>query len=625
MNLLEGDDAKLAEAYRRYQSGDLAGAGQLGSTLLDRRGDDPALTGLMGMIAAQTDDYEAAVVHLDHALRHTPDSLPLRISLAFALVNSGRMDQARAVAAAPDVPQLQRIIAYIDQCEGNAEAAISRYRRVLEQFPQDSESWDNLGTLLLDEGELGDALEAFRNSIALRPLPSVFVNLAKALAAGEHHSERQTLLREGTKQFPDDVPLLIELGLAEGAIGDHAAAEAAYRRALELRPLDSRAYLEYGMLLEKLNRLDALGDLIAEATSHDVTGPQLAFIRAWHLHRTGRFAEALPLAEQAAGAINASRHSQLLGEIHDRLGHVDQAFDAFTTMNLRSAEGIAAAHARGMNFPALVAAAIEKESPETVAKWVRPSEASGKDPIFIVGFPRSGTTLLDTWLMNVASVRVLEEAPAGWRIEAEIGGRPLESLSPEEVAALRERYFSLAAELDGAPLDDRTVVDKFPLNMVLLPLINRLFPDARIIFVERHPADVVLSCFMARFQINRATVQFHDLESAARLYDLSMKAFETAAELLPLRLHRVRYERMIDDPRAEMRDLFAFLDIPWSDAILDNQSSAARREHIATASYAQVGEPLYTRAVGRWDAYCHHLEPVLPILEPWVRRLGYVD
>ena len=623
MIALGGDEATLAEAYKRYQSGDLPGAEQLGSTLLDRRGDDPALTGLLGMIAAQTGRSESAVAHLDHALRHNPDSLPLRISLAFAMVNSGRMEEARKVAAAPDVPQLQRIIAFIDQRAGNADAAITRYRRVLDRFPEDSESWDNLGTLLLDRGDLGDALEAFRNSIALRPLPSVFVNLARALAAGEHHGERQNLLREGARQFPDDVTLLVELGLAEGAVGDHAAAEAAYRRALRLRPTEPRVYLEFGMLLEKLNRIEELGDLIAEAKAQGVNGPQLAFIEAWHLHRTGRFAEALPLAEQATGAINPSRHAQLLGEIHDRLANVDQAFDAFTLMNLRSAEGVAAAHARQMDFPGLVATAIEKESAETVAKWARPAGPSGKDPIFIVGFPRSGTTLLDTWLMNVDSLRVLEEAPAGWRIEAEIGDRPLEALSPAEVAAFRQRYFSHVAELDGAPVDDRTIVDKFPLNMVLLPLINRLFPDARVVFVERHPADVVLSCFMARFQINRATAQFHHLESTAKLYDLSMKAFERAAEILPLQLHRVRYERMIEDARAEMVGLLAFLEIPWFDAILDNQSSAARRPHIATASYAQVGEGLYSRAVGRWILYRRHLEPVMPVLEPWISRLGY--
>jgi hypothetical protein len=351
----------------------------------------------------------------------------------------------------------------------------------------------------------------------------------------------------------------------------------------------------------------------------------LAFLQAWHLYRTGDFAEALPFAEQAAGAINPSRHAQLLGEIHDRLGHFDQAFAAFTAMNRSSAEGVAAEHARQMDFPGLVAASIERQSAEAVAACAPLAGTAGNDPIFITGFPRSGTTLLDTWLMNVEALRVFEEVPVIERIDAELGERPIESLSQDEVAMLREGYFSLVAELDGTPLDGRAIVDKFPLNMVRLPLIHRLFPNARIIFVERHPADVVLSCFMARFQINRATVQFHDPESTAKLYDLSMGAFERTAEILPLRLHRVRYERMIEDPRAEMVELFKFLDIPWSDAILDNQSSAARRAHIATASYAQVGEQLYSRAVGRWIAYRAHLEPVLPTLEPWVRQLGYTD
>ena len=89
------------------------------------------------------------------------------------------------------------------------------------------------------------------------------------------------------------------------------------------------------------------------------------------------------------------------------------------------------------------------------------------------------------------------------------------------------------------------------------------------------------------------------------------------------RLSVERYERMVADPEKEMRGLIEFLGVPWSDDILDNRSAAARRAHIATASYAQVGEELYTRAAGRWVSYARHLEPVMPVLQPWIARLGY--
>jgi hypothetical protein len=167
------------------------------------------------------------------------------------------------------------------------------------------------------------------------------------------------------------------------------------------------------------------------------------------------------------------------------------------------------------------------------------------------------------------------------------------------------------------------VVDKFPLHMTRMPLIHRLFPDARIIFVERHPCDSLLSCFMSNFQLNVAMRSFNDLEEAARTYDAAFDSWTRAEALLPLRVHRIRYERMVEDLEAEMRPLLAFLGLPWDPRVLDNRASAAKREHIRTASYSQVTEPIYRRSRGRWERYRPQLEPVLPILAPWVERLGY--
>jgi len=173
------------------------------------------------------------------------------------------------------------------------------------------------------------------------------------------------------------------------------------------------------------------------------------------------------------------------------------------------------------------------------------------------------------------------------------------------------------------PTEGRRVVDKMPLHMTHMPVIHRLFPAADVVLVERHPADAVLSCFMANFSPNFAMQSYTDLVEAARTYNAIFANFERARELLPLRVHRVRYERMIADLEAEMRPLLAFLNLPWREEVLDNQASAARRGAVRTASYAQIGQPLYQRAVGRWERYRAHLKPVMPVLEPWIERLGY--
>jgi hypothetical protein len=174
------------------------------------------------------------------------------------------------------------------------------------------------------------------------------------------------------------------------------------------------------------------------------------------------------------------------------------------------------------------------------------------------------------------------------------------------------------------PLDPgKLLVDKNPLSMNSLPAIRRLFPDARIILALRHPCDVVLSCYITNFRPNNAMASFLSLDTAAELYDLSFALFEKSRELLQPPLHVNRYEDLVEDRDRELRPLLDFLGLEWDERVLDHESTAKARGHIKTASYAQVVEPIYKRSAGRWENYREHLEPVLPVLAPWVARFGY--
>ena len=195
-------------------------------------------------------------------------------------------------------------------------------------------------------------------------------------------------------------------------------------------------------------------------------------------------------------------------------------------------------------------------------------------PIFIVGFPRSGTTLLDTLLMNMPDLHVLEEMPVLREVEAAIAGddRPRRSWTRRRRRGCA-RTISRRSTRSSPPAPGQIVVDKHPLHMARMPLVHRLFPDARIIFVERHPCDAVLSCFMANFKLNHAMRSFTDLEEAARTYDAVFDAWTRAEALLPLNVHRVRYERMVEDLEGEMRPLLDFLGLPWDEEVLDNRAA----------------------------------------------------
>ncbi len=614
----------LAPALGLYRRGDLAGARAAVDAALAAEPDAHALLDFAGLLAAQMGEPAAAAPYFRRALAAAPADVATRANLAMALIAVGDLDEAGAVCAAGgDDPNLLRLAAYVHQQQGRLDEAAKAYEAVVAAFPTDFESWNNLGNVsaALDDAE--GALAAFQQAIDLRPdIVHIYMNASEALAQVERNEVRQQIMRAAAKLAPDSPAVLTELGLAESAVRSYAEAEAAYREALRLDPRFLSAYLELGLLFENLNRVEELAALVERAEAQGMADPELGFIKAWALRRQGRFAEALPLAEAIPPTIHPVRRARLLAELADRLGQTDRAFAGFVEMNAAS---LAARPKReGPSYRDAVGASAALLTPDWVASWSRIEvERAPPSPVFLVGFPRSGTTLLDTLLMNMPSLHVLEEMPVFTQVDVALGDEArLASLTSEEANRLRRLYFEVLGQV-APPGPGKTVVDKHPLRMARMPILHRLFPDAKVIFVERHPCDAVLSCFMSNFQLNQAMRSFTDLKEAARTYDAVFDAWTRAETLLPLQVHRVRYERMVADLEGEMRGLLAFLGLPWDPAVLDNRASAAERGHIRTASYAQVTEPIYQRSAGRWERYRAQMAPVLPILAPWIERLGY--
>ncbi len=226
--------------------------------------------------------------------------------------------------------------------------------------------------------------------------------------------------------------------------------------------------------------------------------------------------------------------------------------------------------------------------------------------------------------MGHAGIEVIEEENMLDLAARELGDQEnLDRVGAATIARARAVYFeALDAHLstDGKP---RHVIDKLPLAMTGVPIIKKLFPAARIIFAMRHPADCVLSSFLQAFRLNDAMANFLDLEDAARFYDVAMKVWGRAAELLSVDTHVVVYEELVADPEAAMRPLIAWLGLEWSDDLLDHRSTATRRRAIVTPSYDQVTQPIHRRASGRWRNYSTYLQPVRALIEPWAIYHGY--
>ena len=655
--------AAIRKAVTAAAAGRLEEACLIGERTLAAGGDRAALNAMLGMFRSRAGDVERAIDHLRVAHEERPDDLKIAHNLASALARQGRNQQAldvatEALAETDSSLQLSRLRGFLAQTLGQFETAVRAYERVVAADPFDWESWNNLGNARRGAGDLDGGIAALKQAIEINPAvaPARF-NLATALIEAGQFEEAEETLRAMSDEFPGDSKPLRELhglqklqGRDEDALASveaavrrepddlelrlalashrltmlkHSEAEAAYAEVVRRDPVNQLANLGLAVVFELTNRAEQLTRLVDEAEARGVDEDTLNFIRAFDHRRSKRFQEGLRALSQVPAELESARREHLLGQLEEGAGHYDLAFAAFKRMNEIQRDDPSEPEVRAAAYRSNVRRQMELLTPEWLAGWRDASPDGRPSPAFLLGFPRSGTTLLDTMLMGHPSVEVLEEEP-GLRhaVQALPEFQAIPAASDEQVRAACDAYFDVVAA--RAQLRPATVlVDKNPLASNGIPVIRRLFPDAKIILALRHPCDVVFSCFATNFKLNDGMSSFLQLETAAELYDLTFSYFERARDLFRLPVHEIRYESVVADRDPQLRALSDFLELDWHDALLDHQSTAKGRGHIKTASYAQVMEPIYDRSAGRWRNYRKHLEPVLPILEPWVKKFGY--
>jgi tetratricopeptide (TPR) repeat protein len=652
----------IGRAFQLYREGDLAGARAEAEALLAGDGDSPALLQLLAMLCCRSGDMANGAAYFRRALALEPGSATIRLGLANALVALGELKEAERLCGEDEAPgpALRRLHGYVLQALGRPAEAARCYEHAVEAEPRDWEIWNNLGNARREAGDLAGAVAALEKARSLRPdlaaihynlgvslaasgrldegvqalaeavrlgpeTPAALIELGKALRHLGRHDEALPVLERASELAPDHIELRLEIGRALAGLRRFDEAERAYRAALAIGPGLAQAYRERGLLLERGNRTERLPALLAEAEEQGVAADELSYLRAVALDREGKVEEALAEAQRAPEDEEPARRAALIGRLADKAGDTETAFAAYLELNRRTAEENPRARDEAAAYRLRIEALTRMLSDEYGAAWrPLPRGPGGRpSPIFLVGFPRSGTTLLDTMLMGHSDTHVLEEEPILQRVGEALGDfARLPGLGAEETERLRALYF---AELDSvdAAASGKAVVDKLPLNIVGAPLIHRLFPDAKFILALRHPCDVVLSCFMQNFELNDAMASFLDLGDSARLYDLVLGYWERSRALFPLDVHVVRYEDLVDDPEAQLRSLLEHLGLPWDEKVLDHVATARKRAPIITPSYAQVAERIYKRASGRWERYRPQMEEVLPVLLPWAERLGY--
>ncbi len=504
-------------------------------------------------------------------------------------------------------------------------------REILARDPNDFEAMQLLGVTRRARNDLSGAEALLRRASALAPgNASILSSLGNVLIAQGAYDDARDVLRTALEIDPNSPWALQSMGNLLTLLGDLSQARALFERALAASPGHPHILASLAALSAKEGRYDDCERQAKQAlgVAPRIGSAHLALAEAYFAR--GAYPELIdnltPILEWAPPPQRVDAHG-LIGRAQEKLGKYDHAFAAFAAANkIRAHE---APHYLAMastsSLPS-IARLTELMRSTGLNSWSTAPEAE-RSPVFLTGFPRSGTTLLEQALASHPEIEALDERDT---IEGALGPLLLDdamfkrwpALTPGEIAGFRAAYWRSVEEYLGRPLHKPVFVDKQPLALAQLPLIHRIFPKAKILFALRDPRDVVLSCFQQNFVLNPALVHFLTLEGTARYYDAANTLAELSRTKLPLDLHMVRYGDLVGDFRGTMEKTIAFLGLDWDERVM-RYAETAKTRNVRTPSAQSVQQPIYDTALDRWRHYKESLEPVLPILAPWTSVYGF--
>jgi tetratricopeptide (TPR) repeat protein len=416
-------------------------------------------------------------------------------------------------------------------------------------------------------------------------------------------------------------------------MGDVDSAITAYEKSLSLE-IRFETLANLADMYERHNRLEAAFETAKQGLALQPDSSHLHLVMARCERRQKRYSQCINRLTSALTAPGSDNNRQLihfeLGKAYDFLKQSDEAYQHFCASGALQQQIWQKQNKEPYNFYQEMVTVTPKMTPAWLASWspVTISDAFD-DPIFLIGFPRSGTTLLDQILDSHSALQLMEEKPPLTVIKNLVNILPnhypdaLVTINTEQVHTFRQRYF---AEVDRAIKrePEKKLIDKLPLNIVNIPLIYRLFPKAKFILAIRHPCDVCLSCFMQSFELNSAMSNFTSLEKTVDLYVIVMNLWNICQKIFPIPVHINRYEDLVNNFERETTKILNFLALDW-EAQIKNYSEHAKQRHINTPSYSQASEPIYHHAQYRWYRYQKQLAPFLPVLQPFIERYGYLS
>ncbi|MFO1187759.1 MAG: sulfotransferase, partial [Alphaproteobacteria bacterium] len=513
-----------------------------------------------------------------------------------------------ALAIGPEHPGLLNLVAYQLIQDGDLDGALVRLERARILAPRDANVLNTLGNLFRRMGRHKEALEALNQAAAIDARhPTVQFNRGVVLEDLGDTPGARAAYDIAVALQPNHAEALGRLSYLAAMRGDYEAANEFAARAVAMDRNMVSALGRLSDFARQRGDVAAAVDLASRAVAErsDRPGPLMTLALAEFAAGNTKGAE-----EKARASLNDPGMTLtlkviargLIGDCRERAGDPAGAFRSYTEANEEMRRHFAPAYeAPGeLRYAAWIEMIADYFAGAPAEAWrVRP-EAEGSMPcrvhVFLVGFPRSGTTLLEQALGAHPEIATLSETDS----LLEVAGDLLQdrkalgefARAPESVLDARRVLYWRRALGIVPHVDGKILIDKMPLNSTLLCVVAKLFPTAKILFSLRDPRDVVFSCFRQRFEINKAMYEFLTLDGTARLYDSVMRLAETYRAKLSLAIRDTRYEDLVKDFDGHMRGICDFLGVRWNTGILDI-SGLARARTIKTPSGEQISKGLF--------------------------------
>jgi tetratricopeptide (TPR) repeat protein len=488
-------------------------------------------------------------------------------------------------------------------------------------------------------GEKSDALALFNQAIRQEPNNvRGYVLLARAYAELYDFERMETTLDKLVRRAPRHPGVHHYVGELFGALKLPDRALTSYARAARLLGAGPPTWMELAALYEQAHRLDEAEELIERTERAGFKLPIVSLVRGRIQKRQKRHEQAeatfRELIERLPeGSEWACQAWSELALMKDREGDFEGAVDAMECCKRIQRQHEAPHWKASEEVHSQMRELMQSISRDDFSRWR--NETASLEPrrtALLTGFPRSGTTLLEQLLDAHPDLVSSEERDYIGRelfhtVLTRLGKMPildaLNALPNEEVSTQRERYFRFMEYLLGAPIGDRMHLDKNPAYNLTIPLVLRFFSETRIILALRDPRDVVLSCYLRYLPLNSVSVRFLDPARTAERYALDMTAWLKYRDMIDTPWCEIRYEDTVADAEKQARRALDTLSLPWDNQVLDYRQRLLDAKRVTSPTYADVAEPIYTRAIGRWKNYERLLEPAMKTLEPFIRDFGY--